>query len=127
MSKAFALLTLTLLLTACNGPQTVEVGGSTLTYNSGTWEYFSNELATGLGVKGDESCWIDLEGDLTTPFASEALEAVDNDGTTLYFESGAAIASYVSFEVGSKTLYGRVSLENPESCEGQLMDLASAN
>jgi hypothetical protein len=123
MKKVFALLSAAFLLTACGGgPQTVQYGNATLTYDSGTWEAFSNELATGLGVKGDESCWIDLSGDLTTPLEGEGLEEVSDGVFTLYSDG---TPQYLSFAVGSETVYGRVSVEDPGNCVAKLMDLAS--
>lgn len=127
MQKLITLLTLSLLLTACNGPQTVDVNGSALSYDSSTWEYFSNESGTGLNMKADSGCWIDLTGDLTTPLASEGLEASKAEGYSLYFTPGSSTASYVSFDLGVNTLYGRVGYESPEACVTSLMNLAAAN
>lgn len=124
--KKFLALAAALLLTSCGGPQTVAFGSATLTYDSGTWETFSNELATGLGVKGDESCWVDLTGDLTTPRAEEELVKVTDGATSLYSNPTDGTTQYVSFVVGTETVYGRVSVESPDSCVGQLMGLASS-
>ena len=125
MRSILGLFILSLFLIACSSPQTIEVGGTTLNYDSSVWKTFSNEGTTGLIVKGDDSCWIDLTGDRTEPY--EGLEAVSDENSTLYFRSEEAIATYVSFEVGSKTLYGRVSTNTPEVCVNHLMNLAAAN
>ena len=122
MKKLLALLSATFLLTACGGgPQTAQYGTATLTYDSGVWETFSNELATGLGVRGDASCWIDLNGDLTTPSEYEGLEQSSDGTLTLHTDPISGTAQYLSFPVGSETVYGRVSVESPDSCVGQMM------
>lgn len=132
MKKILALLSSALILTSCGGPATVQYqsrlvdGSATLTYDSGSWTTFSNELATGLGVKGNESCWVDLKGDLTTPRAEEELVKVTDGAISLYSNPTDGTTQYVSFEVGSETVYGRVSIENPDSCVGELMGLASS-
>ncbi len=122
----FALLGSALLLVSCGGgPQTAQYGNAMLTYNSGVWESFSNELATGLGVKGDESCWIDLSGDLTTPREDEGLQEVSDGFFTLYSDGEDGSPQYLSFAVGSETVYGRISVEDSGNCVVKLMDLAS--
>jgi hypothetical protein len=125
MKKSLAFLSAALLLTSCGGPQTVAFGSATLTYDSGRWEPFSNELATGLGVKGNESCWVDLAGDLTTPRVDEELVKVTDGAISLYSNPSDGTTQYVSFVVGSETVYGRVSIESSDSCVGELMGLAS--
>lgn len=126
MKKFLAFLSAALLLTSCGGPQTVAFGSATLTYDSGVWGTFSNDVATGLGVKDDESCWVDLKGDLTTPRADEELVKVTDGATSLYSNPTDGTTQYVSFVVGSETVYGRVSVESPDSCVGELMGLASS-
>lgn len=116
-----------LVIAGCSsGPQTVAYHSGQFTYDSGVFESFSNDITSGIGAKGDESCWIDLTGDLTTPRAEEELQKAEDGNMTLMSDSE-GVPQYVSFKVGSETVYARVSLENPGDCTGKLVGLADMN
>ena len=120
-------LVATLLLSACGGPKTVGYKGDIITYDAGTWKEFSNETAIGLQAKGDESCWIDLSGTLTTPLSSEELSPASEGKYTLYFAAGESTARYVSFKPGREDVFGTVSVEDAAGCQSKFMDLAEMN
>lgn len=129
MKKLLAVLSATLLLSACgeSGPKTVSVGSTMLTYDSAVWENFSNDSATGLGVKGDESCWIDLAGDMTKPLPEEGLKTDVSGAVTMYVDPTTGEPHYVAFEIGGETLSAAVSVDTPEVCVGDIMTLVDSN
>lgn len=126
MRKEIALVSSLFILGGCSGPSTVAYGSEQLTYDASTWETFENGNTKGLNAKGDQSCWIDLSGTLTTPDPN-GLEAVEDEGLTIYFSTYDDTASYVSFPLGSETVNARVSVEDTDDCLGKLLMLADSN
>lgn len=128
MKKSLFFFLSLLVLASCSGPKTVAVGAGTLTYDSSVWETFTTENTSGLSAKSDESCWIDLNGDLTQPLPSEILDQSEMQaGITLYNDpSMKGQPAYVSFLVDGETLFGRVSYDKAEPCVNNLLILAEA-
>ncbi len=126
MYKLFAFLTLTGLLTACGSAPTIEVGGAPLVYDSGFWEYFSTDIGNGLNIKGDESCWIDLSGSLAQ--VGNGMVSSEDEGMTYYYYTEEDVMpAFVSFDVGSATLFGSLSLDSPELCLAEIWALSDSN
>ncbi len=118
-----------LLLISCGGSSagTIAYGNSELRYDSGTWEEFTTEGTTGISVKGDESCWIDLSGDMTKPLESEVLEYTES-GNLGYYVNEYGEFQYATIKlVGGDTVYGRISVEDPDSCTGHYFALSGWN
>ena len=123
MKTTFTFLAAALLLTACSsGPKTVAYGSGEFTYDSAFFENVNG----GISAKGDESCWIDLTGDLTTPMASEELQNSVDGNLTLMSDSY-GVPQYISFKAGSETVYARVSVTDTDDCTGKLVALAEMN
>jgi hypothetical protein len=118
-----------LLLISCGGSSagTIAYGNSELRYDSDTWEEFTTEGATGISVKGDESCWIDLSGDLTKPLESEALEYTESGNLGYYMDSNIEFQYATVKLVGGDTVYGRISVVDPDSCIEHFFTLSGWN
>ena len=114
------------VLTGCGGPTKVAYHSSEFTYDSSVFESFSNDITSGIGAKGDESCWIDLTGDLTSPLDSEELQNATEGNMTLMSDS-MGVPQYISFGIGNEIVYARVSVEDTDNCTGKLVALAEMN
>jgi len=127
MRKSSLLILGALLLTSCGGPQTAQYGTATLTYDSSVWAMFSNDIGSGLAVKDDSSCWIDLAADHahTKARSTEVLSSAMDGDLTVYFAAEDSTPQYVSFPVGDETIYGRVSSENSAACLANFGTLAA--
>lgn len=126
MRKEIALMSSLFILGGCSGPSIVAYGSEQLTYDAGTWETFENGNTKGLNAKGDQSCWIDLTGNLTTPDVN-GYEAVEDEGLTIYFSTFDDTAAYVTFALGDETVNARVSVEDTDNCLGKLLMMADSN
>ncbi len=122
-------MTFVFLLTACSGPMTLSYGSNTLTYDSGTWEEFENDTK-GLGMKGSDSCWADLEGDFTMPLASEMDFLVPSTvgNLTMYIAPDETQARYAALEIGTDTLFIRIGYDQEAApCLEAIEGLAAMN
>ena len=118
-----------LLLISCggSGEGTIAYGSSELSFDTGIWEEFTTEGAHGIGVRGDESCWIDLSGDLTKPLASEALEYTESGNLGYYSDTEGSLRYATVKLAGGDTVYGAISFEDPDTCIGRFDELAGLN
>lgn len=131
-NRSLPLIAFVLLLTACggSGPMTLTYGSSTLTYDSGTWEEFESDSGKGFAMKGSDSCWADLEGDLTMPLPSEMDSLVSGtlDGITAYTYPGDSQPSYLAIPLQNDTFYIRLGYDQEAApCLEAIQELAAMN
>ncbi|QQR54520.1 hypothetical protein IPG41_04975 [Candidatus Peregrinibacteria bacterium] len=124
-----SLLLLSLLLSACGGPQVADYANGSLTYDSSIWNYNAERML--LVAKKDETCWVNLTGGNPSDILPGSLtdkDAVVNEGVTLYKTSTGDVP-FASFEKDGNTFYaltGGMDLSQ-DLCIGYVSALANAN